>query len=425
MVKADSYANIFLNGSDGSEIYGKFGGLGLTAPAQLEQLYVSSALVRRIIDIVPEVSLGAGFNIEGIDDEGAFWSRWDDMDLSDSVIDALAWARLYGGAAVVAIVKDGRALTSPVREGAELETVRVYDRQQVRVQTREENPRNARFGKPLTYRITPNGAATFYDVHYTRCHIIDGERVPNNLRRNNDGWGASVLTGDLIDAIDDYQNCERLATQLLRRKQQAVWKAKGLADLCDDSDGFGAARLRLAQVDNNSGVGQAIGIDAESEEYNVLNSDIGGIDTFLSQKFDRIVALSGIHEIILKGKNVGGVSASQNTALETFYGYVDRKRKADLLPLLEFLLPFIVIEQEWSVEFNPLSQVSDKDKSEILEKNVNSVAVLIAAGVMNTEEARDTLRTIATEVKLHDGDVNLPEQPAQEQLVEEVAINEE
>ncbi|AAZ29283.1 JK_33P [Escherichia phage Jk06] len=182
-----------------------------------------------------------------------------------------------------------------------------------------------------------------------------------------------------------------------------MWKAKGLADLCDDSDG--AARLRLAQVDNNSGVGQAIGIDADSEEYNVLNSDIGGIDTFLSQKFDRIVALSGIHEIILKGKNVGGVSASQNTALETFYGYVDRKRKAELLPLLEFLLPFIVTEQEWSVEFNPLSQVSDKDKSEILEKNVNSVAALIAAGIIDADEARDTLRAISTEVKIGEGSI--------------------
>ena len=402
MVKTDSYANIFLGGSDGSEIYGS---LQSQSPTILASLYADNALVRRIIDTIPETALAAGFHIDGIDDEPAFWSRWDYLELTKHINEAWSWARLFGGAAIVAIVKDNRALTSPVREGAELETVRVYDRTQVKVQTREENPRNARFGKPLTYRITTNESDMFYDVHYSRIHIIDGERIPNAMRRQNDGWGRSVLSSDILDSIKDYTNCERLATQLLRRKQQAVWKAKGLAELCDDREGFGAARLRLAQVDNNSGVGQAIGIDAESEEYSILNSDISGIDAFLDKKFDRIVALSGIHEIILKNKNVGGVSSSQNTALETFHKLVDRKRNAELLPILGFLIPFISDEQEWSVEFNPLAQESSKDKAEILEKNVNSIATLIAAGAMDTDEARDTLRTIAPEVKISDGSV--------------------
>lgn len=424
MVKADSYATQFLGGaSDGSEIYGHFGGTNL-APPFAESLYVNNALIRRIVDTVPETALAAGFHIDGIDNEADFWSRWDDMEMGENIGDAWSWARLFGGSAIVAIVKDNRALTSPVREGAELESVRVYDRSQIRVQTKEENPRNVRFGKPVTYRITPTGSATFYDVHYSRVHIVDGERIPNSLRRSNDGWGASVLSQDLVASVEDYEVCERLATQLLRRKQQAVWKAKGLAELCDDAEGFGAARLRLAQVDDNSGIGRAIGIDAESEEYSVLNSDIGGIDAFLDKKFDRIVALSGIHEIILKNKNVGGVSASQNTALETFHKLIDRKRSAELLPILEFLVPFFVTEAEWSIEFNPLTQKSDIDNAEILEKNVNSIAALIAAGVMNAEEARDTIRAVAPEIKLGEGNIEI-EQPVQEAIPEEEVVIEE
>lgn len=419
MVKADSYATQFLGGSDGSEIYGRFGATSL-APSQASSMYVSNLLVRRIVDTVPETALAAGFHVDGIDDEPEFWSRWDDMEMTQNINDAWSWARLFGGAAIVAIIKDSRALTSPARDGAELEGVRVYDRSQVRVQTKEENPRNSRFGKPVTYRITPNGSATFYDIHYTRIHIVDGERVPIELRRGNEGWGASILSPDLIEAITDYQNCEKLATQLLRRKQQAVWKAKGLAELCDDAEGFGAARLRLAQVDDNSGVGRAIGIDAESEEYAVLNSDISGVDSFLDKKFDRIVALSGIHEIILKNKNVGGLSSSQNTALETFHKLIDRKRNAELLPILEFLVPFFVSAEEWSIDFSPLAQKSDKDNAEVLEKNINAISALISSGVMNVSEARDTIRAIAPEIKLNDGDVNLPTQqePPEEVVIE-------
>lgn len=420
MIKSDSYATQFLGGSDGSEIYGHFGGTNL-APPFAESLYVNNSLIRRIVDTVPETAIAAGFHIDGIDNEADFWSRWDDMEMSQNINDAWSWARLFGGSAIVAIVKDNRALTSPVREGAELESVRVYDRSQIRVQTKEENPRNVRFGKPVTYRVTPTGSETFYDVHYTRVHIVDGERIPNSLRRSNDGWGASVLSQDLVASVEDYEVCERLATQLLRRKQQAVWKAKGLAELCDDAEGFGAARLRLAQVDDNSGVGRAIGIDAESEEYSVLNSDIGGIDAFLDKKFDRIVALSGIHEIVLKNKNVGGVSASQNTALETFHKLIDRKRTTELLPILEFLVPFFVTESEWSIEFNPLAQKSDIDNAEVLEKNVNAISTLISAGVMNTEEARDTIRAVAPEIKLGEGSIEI-EQPVQEEIPEEEIV---
>ena len=292
-----------------------------------------------------------------------------------------------------------------VREGAELESVRVYDRTQIKVQTKEENPRNPRFGKPATYRVTPGGTNQFYDVHYTRVHVVDGERVPNMMRRQNDGWGASCLTQDLIGAIEDYSVCERLATQLLRRKQQAVWKAKGLAELCDDSEGVAAARLRLAQVDDNSGVGRAIGIDAESEEYEVLNSDISGVDAFLDKKFDRIVALSGIHEIVLKNKNVGGISSSQNTALDTFHKLVDRKRQQELLPILEFLIKFLITETEWSINFKPLAQESHKDKADVMKLNADSIVALIGAGVMDSDEARDTLRAIAPDIKIGSGSI--------------------
>lgn len=413
MVKADSYASQFLSGDDGSEIYEHFGSTYL-APPKADLLYVANSLVRRIVDTVPETAIAAGFHIDGVNDEGEFWSRWDYLKVNESISDAWSWSRLFGGSAIVAIIKDNRALTSPVRDGAELESLRVYDRSQIKVQTKEENPRNVRFGKPLTYRITPNGSDTFYDAHYSRVHVMDGEKIPNSLRRGNDGWGASVLSPDIIAAINDYDVCEKLATQLLRRKQQAVWKAKGLAELCDDSEGFGAARLRLAQVDDNSGVGRAIGIDAESEEYDVLNSDISGIDSFLENKFNRIVALSGIHEIILKGQNTGGVSSSQNTALETFHKMVDRKRNEELLPVLGFLIPFITTEREWSVEFNPLAQESKLDRAEALKNNVDSITALITNGVMDADEARDTLRAIAPEVKIGEGSIET-----------EVTINEE
>jgi hypothetical protein len=280
-----------------------------------------------------------------------------------------------------------------------LEQLRVYDKKQVKIGKVETNPRNARFGEPVTYLVTPKGG-TQYEVHYTRAYPIDGERTTQDRRDTNQGWGETVLSARLIHAIEDFNYCQELATQLLRRKQQAVWKAKDLALLCDDDEGRSAARLRLAQVDDNGGVGRTIGIDALDEDFQILNSDIGGVDAFLDKKFDRIVAYSGIHEIILKNKNVGGVSSSQNTALETFYKLIDRKRNEDYRPLLEWLLPFVIQEQEWSIRFNPLSVPSQQDEADIFSKNTASIVSLIENQVIDVEEGRDTLEAVSDVLKL-------------------------
>lgn len=400
IVKSDGYNEIF-KGNAGNQPTPFFVS---SDASNIGNFYVANGLARRICDVVPEEMVSPGFYIDGVKDDAAFQSLWDEKKLEQKIIDALCWARLFGGSAILAIVRDGRMLKSPVGKGAQLESLRVYNRFQVTVSERETNPRNPRYGEPKLYQISPGGTVQPFFVHYTRLCICNGERMPSSDVGQSQEWGASIFNQELIDAIRDYGYCEKLATQLLRRKQQAVWKVHGLADLCDDTEGVSAARLRLAQLDDDGGVGRAIGIDASDEEYSVLNGDITGVKDFLQGKIDRIVALTGIHEIIMKNRNVGGVSASQNVALETFYKMINRKRKTDYKPILEFLLPFLITEAKWSVVFNPLSVPSGKDSAEILNRNVDSVVKLVGQQLIDNTEARATLRAICPEVKVSDED---------------------
>lgn len=398
-IKMDDYNQIFNGGagyaSTTAMIASTFGDM-----SQVEEFYHNNGLAKKIVDVIPEEMVSPGFQLNGVSDNTKFQSEWDGLKLEPQITDALCWARLYGGSYVLAMVNDGRMLTSAAKRGKPLESIVVYDYDSVSVAEEEKNPRSPRFGKPKMYTVKPLNGGSDFNVHYTRMHYIDGERVTNKVRKLNKGAGGTVLNKSMIEAILDYDYSEYLATQLLKRKQQGVWKAKGLALICDDREGEYAARLRMAQVDANSGVGNTIGIDADDEEYTVINSDISGIPEFLSAKMDRIVALSGIHEIVLKNKNTGGVSASQNTALQTFYKLVDRKRNDDYKPLLEFLLQFIVTEEEYSVEFEPLSLPTDAEKADIFQKNANAARGLVTDQVIDANEARDTLSALIPELKL-------------------------
>ena len=405
-IKMDDYNQIFNGGagyaSTTAMIASTFGTM-----SQVEEFYHSNGLAKKIVDVIPEEMVSPGFQLNGVSDNTKFQSEWDGLKLEPQITDALCWARLYGGSYVLAMVNDGRMLTSAAKRGKPLESIVVYDYDSVSVAEEEKNPRSPRFGKPKMYTVKPLNGGSDFNVHYTRMHYIDGERVTNKVRKLNKGAGGTVLNKSMIEAILDYDYSEYLATQLLKRKQQGVWKAKGLALICDDREGEYAARLRMAQVDANSGVGNTIGIDADDEEYTVINSDISGIPEFLSAKMDRIVALSGIHEIVLKNKNTGGVSASQNTALQTFYKLVERKRNDDYKPLLEFLLQFIVTEEDFSVEFEPLSLPTDSEKADIFKKNAEAVQGLVSDQVIDANEARDTLSAMVPELKLKG---NAPEQ---------------
>lgn len=407
MVKSDGYNQTF-GSDDGSEGVGivSFLGTGGAIQDPLVKFYYENNIARRIVDVIPEEMVAPGFKVNGVSDNDAFQSEWTAKKLDAQIVDALCWSRLFGGSAILAMVNDRRNLKSQVGDGV-LESVRVYDKTQITITERERSPRNVRFGLPKIYTIKPDDGLEF-EVHYSRLHILDGDRIPNKLRKELKGWGVSVLSPDLVKAIKDYSNCHFLATELLKRKQQTVWKAKDLAALCDDNEGMYAARLRLAQVSENSGVGKPVGIDADDEEYDILNSDITGVPEFMVMKMDRIVELCGIHEIIIKNKNTGGVSASQNTALQTFYKLIERKRKDDLLPLLEFLLGFMLNQEEWSVEFEPLSIPSDSEKSKILKEVTDAVGGLLTNQAMDTDEARETLDNMNLGLKFKAGSPKLP-----------------
>ena len=70
----------------------------------------------------------------------------------------------------------------------------------------------------------------------------------------------------------------------------------------------------------------------------------------------------------------------------------------------------MISEAEWSIEFEPLSVPSDKDKAEIMAKNVESVVKLKAEQAIDLKETRDTLRSICPDLKISDNDnIELPE----------------
>lgn len=387
----DSYQNNFMNSGNAGDrsSFSRASSAYLLQRTTLDNIYLGDGIGRQIVDKVADECLRAGFTIPGISNEAEIHSQWDELNLTQHVTDALAWSRLYGGSVIVLGVNDRNGLQEPLIDG-ELEYVRVYDRYQVNPFLRDINPENSTYGQVIQYQVSPEGGTSYY-IHASRLIVIDGERIPNQIRRNNNGWGASCLQG-IYNALVDFGMSHRHATSLLERKQQAVWKFKGLADICRDDEGNSEAQKRMAMVDMTRGINNMVGVDAENEEYELMQGDLSGVTDIQSEKKRLICAMTGIAESILFGTQPSGLSTNEADVPESWKQLIGRKQKEEVRPIVEKLVSLLTDEQTWTIEFNPLTVPSDKEQAETDQAQSAADNIYVDTGAISQSELRETLR---------------------------------
>ena len=393
--RLDSYQEIFLNVNTAGDPF-NYGGVGrarLLSRVELERIYLSDGVGKRIVDIVPEEAFRSGFTVEGADDMKEIRSRWDAIDASNKLTDAMCWARLFGGSLVVMGLDDGSVDMETEAGDGEIEFLRVYDRHSVRSYATEGNPMLSNYGQTTIYEVTPENGGTPYRVHASRTILFDGERLPERVRKRNGGWGASVLQG-LTGALVDFGVSHQMATSLLARKQQGVWKINDLSMMCKDKLGKGVLRERLNQVDMTRGNNNSIALDAQTEDYVLLNGDLTGVTDVIDEKKSLITMLSGIHESILTGENVSGINANENTALASFHQLVNRCQVDVARPAIEIILGRLgmAADKDWKIVFNPLSVESEAQRADRMQKQAQADQIYLQAQALDEDEIRDTLR---------------------------------
>lgn len=421
--RLDSYQEIFLNIGTGGDPF-NYGGIGqarVMRRPELERIYMSDGVGRRIVDIVPEEMFRNGFTIEGIDNMDEIKSKWDEIDANNKLIDAMVWARLFGGSLIVMGIDDGSGDMAIAAGEGEIDFLRVYDRYSVQVVEREQNSLLKNFGEPTLWEITPLVGPS-YRVHASRCIVFDGERVPERVRQRNNGWGASVLQC-LAGALKDFGVSHQMATSLLARKQQGVWGIKDLSMMCRDRDGKVILKERLNQVDMTRGNNNSIALDADSETYTLLNGDLSGVTDVIGEKKGLLSMLTGIHESILTGENVSGINANENTALASFHQLIARAQVDVARPAVEILLSRMgITEADWKIVFNPLSVESDAAKADRLQKEADADTKYEEAQILDNNEIRDTLRKRGHYV-MKDGAADIKEPETTPEQDEEILKN--
>lgn len=362
----------------------------------LENLYSSSGIARRLIDIFAQDSLREWFYT---DDEKSseLQDRFEEIYLHSHLFKFLSLSRLHGGALLLLLIDDGRNLAEPLNEQAiqSIEGFRVYDRWSVSwaLNMVYHDPSHQFYGEPEFYEIQPSFSVPFR-VHESRVVKLDGLIVSDRERRENQGWGLSFLE-PVYQYLRDLDGTHRASASIVEDFIQTVMSVKGLTDLIG-SGGEENIVKRLEILDLSRSVLNTILMDADGEQFSKQASSVAGLSEILNAFRIQLSSASGIPMTKLFGISPGGLNATGNSDIRNYYDDIANYQRIYLKPVLERLVKLFILEkkgpykgiepEKWSLHFNSLWQLDEREKSEIQKIVADTDAIYMDRGVFRPDE---------------------------------------
>lgn len=373
----------------------------------VDNLYGGDDIAARIIDRLPEEMTREGFKVtaEGFEDLSEDCQKYfERYDLDSKIEQALKWARMYGGAAIIVGVADGSLGTFPVnfQKINKIEYFTVLDRWRFAPQGESDldgNIASNNFGKPNFYTVqnfSSNNQQILQKIHYSRVVRVDGAPVPWNAQSGERWWGTSILSR-LRNAISNYQQAHDSAAVIVQDFTQLTVKLKNISDMLAQGDDE-AVQKRLALLAATSSVINAVVVE-EGEEVERKSTAVTGLPEMLKLIGARLVAATDLPHTILLGESASGLGATGESEKRDWYDYVKNQQESILRPILTNLFKFIflakdgptkgVMPADYTIEFNPLWLPTEKEMVETRNIQAKTDEIYINASVLDPDEVAE------------------------------------
>ena len=340
-------------------------------------LYASGGLFAKIVNRPPEDALKKGFTITG-DEEDEIDAEIDRLKLLPALIEAVQWARLTGGAAIVPLIDDGGALDMAVNfeRIRKIEDLRVYSASEISLHGAVyDDPSRPEYGQPQFYEIK---SKTSFIVHESRLIPIAGRKLPRILDSGNIPWIGKSIIERPYQCILDYDQAHKWAMSILERKQQSVYAMKGLAEMIANEQ-EPAVQKRITLVDSARSILNTVAVDSE-DEYTIISSDLGGVNALIEQFEVKLAAECGIPVTLLFGRSPGGQNATGEADFNGYYDMLDGIRSKQMQPALEKLIALIIAQhgittkpEQWAIDWPSLTQISEAEQADIDNKRASTL----------------------------------------------------
>lgn len=375
----------------------------------MTSLYRSHWITRKIIDVIPEDMLKNWIQLTGTLEPGqekAFNKVVRKTRTISKLSEAMKWARLYGGAVALVMIK-GQGDEESLKEPLDLDTIETNSYKGLMVLDRwsgvspeselVSDISDPEFGLPNMYRVNLAGGKSLL-VHHSRLIRFIGRDLPLWEKQNEQYWGASEIE-HIFDEIKKRDNASGNISSLIFLANLRVLKMGDLGQMLGSGNQQAQKRVydtitAQTQLMNNNGM---YVIDKE-DDFDTKQYSFGGLSEIYELFMMDIAGAAEIPVTKLFGRSAAGMNATGEGDAQNYYEMIHDKQENELRPVLDKLIPIIMasefgaIPDDYDFEFYPNDSSSDNDKADLGGKRTTAITEVFNAGLIGRKTALKELK---------------------------------
>lgn len=368
------------------------------------EMYVEHGIVQTLVDQPVDDAFRAGFEIKTSqldpDEIEKLQIYCEQERVIDAVMQAIKWARLYGGGAVMAITNQDPAMPlqiSRINEKSPLAFIAV-DLWELYFTVQN-----------IPTAILPVMDEPYYDyygkrVHASRVFPIRGKIAPSYIRPRLRGWGMSELDR-LVRSINQYLKNQDVIFELLDEAKIDVYRIKGFTQSLMTSAGTNAVAKRIQHANLLKNYNNALTMDIE-DEYDQKQMRFNGLAEMLQQIRIQIAGDLKMPVTKLFGLSATGFNSGEDD-IENYNAMIESevrgKSKFIVVDVLKICCQklFGFVPDDLQIEWNPLRILSAEQEEQVKNSQHARVLATYNAGLCTDEEAKISInkdRLMAVEI---------------------------
>jgi uncharacterized protein len=383
----------------------------------LDEAYTASGLAGRIIDLPVGDMMRVGWKRtwDGVDKDQnsvkAVELAEKNFGVKPTLTEAMTWGGLYGGAAVVIILR-GENLSTPlnlatVRKGS-LQNLQVLDRYRIQPSGKVDKDLNSpNFGKPLTYLV----AESSVEIHWSRVVVFGGQLTPYFVKNYgmNQGWDDSRLQR-VIETVKNFDGAEAAIATMVYEASVDIHYMDGLATMLAKPDGEALVEKRLLTAQESKGVWKTLVIDGGKagvggDKYERKEMTFAGVEKVMDRLALTVAVSAGMPITTLFGESPGGLNSTGDHSQQNWDDSVDAMRDTYLAPGLDRIDEVLIrstlggMPKNYVRTFEPLRQMNPEQAATIAklwaetDKIYYDMGAITALGVARENKSRGTYKT--------------------------------
>lgn len=383
----------------------------------LTSLYRDNWIIQNIISTIPEDMIRKWYTVksnaapEYID---ALQRLERKVHLRKSILEGMYWGRLYGGAAAIIMVRGQDDLSQPLDYGLILPGtflgLQILDRwsgiyPEMGIVT---DPSDPDFGLPAYYTIRDEESGVLVSkVHHSRVIRFTGRELPYNEKIAEQYWGESEIEAIYTEVVKRDNVSSNIAALTFRANvnymetdsmdqmlavnnaeaQRRFWQTMQAQSVLESN--FGTRLVNKGDVMHNT----QYTFTGLSDVYDRVMMDVAG------------AARTPVTKLF--GRSPAGMNATGESDMNNYYDYIDGLRENQFRPLLEKILPVMLLSawgavpDDLDIDFPPLQTPDSSEIADIAEKKTQSIMSVYQSDLIDAATAQKELKALSDETGMY------------------------